>query len=183
VPERAPNWGWHQLDSRWAQRLVRDAEIEPGDLVVDIGAGSGAITRPLVDAGAKVVAVELHPRRAALLRARFAGDAVVVVHADASDLRLPRRPFKVVCNPPFAITAAILRRITHPASRLEHGSIVLPAWAATRWATGRGLGGMASKRTFQIERGLRLPRNAFRPNAPADAFVLVIDRTSAGWLR
>jgi 23S rRNA (adenine-N6)-dimethyltransferase len=60
----------------------------------------------LVAAGARVVAVELHPVRCASLRRRFAQDRVVVVRADARDLRLPRRPFRVVANPPFVVTTA-----------------------------------------------------------------------------
>ena len=61
-------WGWQRLDSRWAETLVAAAGIGAGDLVLDIGAGAGAITRPLVAAGARVIAVELHPGRAAMLQ-------------------------------------------------------------------------------------------------------------------
>ncbi len=107
-------WGWHRLTPAWADRLVADAGVAPGDLVLDVGAGTGALTAPLVAAGARVIAVELHPGRAAALRRRFAGDDVVVVHADAADLRLPRRPFRVVANPPFARTTAILGRLLAP---------------------------------------------------------------------
>ena len=60
-----PRWGWHQLADGWARWLVERADVEPHDLVLDVGAGTGAITRHLVDAGARVVAVELHPARAA----------------------------------------------------------------------------------------------------------------------
>ncbi|HTN80888.1 MAG TPA: methyltransferase domain-containing protein, partial [Acidimicrobiales bacterium] len=91
-PSAGRTWGWHQLDPRWAQQLVADAGIGRGDLVVDVGAGWGALTRPLIETGARVIAVELHPGRAAHLRRHF-GDDIVVVEADASDLRLPRRAF------------------------------------------------------------------------------------------
>ena len=87
---------------RGPTRVVADAGVRPGDLVLDIGAGTGAVTAPLVAAGARVIAVELHPERVAMLRERFAGDDVTVVRADVADLRLPRRPFRVVANPPFA---------------------------------------------------------------------------------
>ena len=56
-------WGWHALDGRAAARLVAAAGIRPGDLVVDAGAGTGALTAPLVAAGARVVAVERQRRR------------------------------------------------------------------------------------------------------------------------
>ncbi len=70
-----------------------------------------ALTKPIVDCGARVIAIEQHRAWAASLRQRFAQNNVTVVEADALDLRLPRRPFRVVSNPPFAITVALLRRL------------------------------------------------------------------------
>ncbi|CAA9221536.1 MAG: hypothetical protein AVDCRST_MAG50-608 [uncultured Acidimicrobiales bacterium] len=170
-------WGWHQLDRRWCRRLVEQADIRPGELVLDVGAGTGAITSELVDAGARVVAVELHARRAATLRNRFAGRPVKVVQADASALRLPGRPFKVVANPPFAISTALLRQLTNPRSHLEQAALVLPAWAAVRWAAGRGVGGIASRSRFTIELGSRVPARGFRPAPPEAARLLLIRRS------
>jgi 23S rRNA (adenine-N6)-dimethyltransferase len=154
-------------------RLVTLADVGPGDLVLDIGAGSGAITQELVRVGARVVAVELHPQRAAFLRARFDGAAVKVVRADAADLRLPRRPFKVVANPPFSVTVALLRRLTASSCKLQRASIVLPTWAVARWVSGRGVGTAASARAFVYDRphdpGTRVPaRAAGGPRRPAD---------------
>jgi 23S rRNA (adenine-N6)-dimethyltransferase len=157
-------------------RLLAGADVRPGDLVLDVGAGTGAITAGLVAAGARVVAVELHPHRLAALRERFDGGRVTVVHADARDLRLPRRSFKVVANPPFAVTTALLRRLTGPGSRLERASLVLPAWAAARWGHGRGAGGAAPLRTFAFTRGPSVPARAFRPAPPADPAILLIRR-------
>ena len=169
-------WGWHQLDSRWSSRLVSLAAIGPGDLVLDVGAGTGAITAKLVRAGASVVAIELHPRRVAILRERFAGLPVTVVRTDATDLRLPRRAFKVVANPPFGVTTALLRRLTSPSSRLQRATLVLPGWAAMRWTAGRGVGGAASKRTFTFDLGPRVPLDAFRPPPAASPRILVVNR-------
>jgi 23S rRNA (adenine-N6)-dimethyltransferase len=176
VPGRSGPWGWHELERAWASRLVAMADVGPRDLVLDVGAGTGAITDLLVRAGARVVAVELHPRRAAVLRERFAGFPVTVVRADASDLRLPRRPFKVVANPPFSVTTALLRRLTAPSSRLQQASIVLPAWAVMRWAAGRGAGGATSRRRYVFTRGPTIRARAFRPPPPADPAVLLVRR-------
>lgn len=176
MPAPAARWGWHQLEARWIERLVAAADIRPGDLVLDVGAGAGAITEHLVRAGASVIAVELHPRRVFQLRERFAGRRVTVVRADATDLRLPRRAFKVVANPPFAATTALVRRLTAPTSRLDQAAIVLPAWAVARWASGRGTGGETARHTFAFSRGTRVPATAFRPPPPADPAVLLIRR-------
>ncbi len=42
---------------------MADAVVRPGELVLDTGAGRGALTAGLVERGARVVAVELHPAR------------------------------------------------------------------------------------------------------------------------
>ncbi len=172
----AQRWGWHQLVAPAARRLVDGAAIRPGDLVVDIGAGTGAITAPLVAAGARVVAVELHPRRAQVLRERFAGDPVTVVRADASDLRLPRRPFRVVANPPFAITTSVLRRLLGPGSRLVTADLVVPRGLARRWTDHRAPGSGRWPRTFTARVAATVPGSAFRPRPPSATVVLRIER-------
>ena len=75
--------GQHFLrSSRLADELVRAARVAPGQLVVDIGAGHGALTRALARAGARVLAIESDPRLAAELReARFD-----VLEADAASV-------------------------------------------------------------------------------------------------
>src|SRR5215831_1004615 len=80
-------WGWHPLTDEWAARIVADAAVRPGELVLDIGAGHGALTAELVERGARVIAVELHPARARHLHGRFAGRPVTVVQADALSVR------------------------------------------------------------------------------------------------
>lgn len=171
----ARRWGWHQLDPRVAQQLVADAHLPRGALVLDIGAGTGAITAPLLAAGCRVVAFELHPRRATALERRFSTH-VTVVRADAADLRLPRRPFHVVANPPHAISAAIVRRLLHPGSRLVSARLVLPDWAVRRWTspTAPGMGRWSP--SFVVHPGPLVPAGAFRPHAPRPARVLVIER-------
>jgi 23S rRNA (adenine-N6)-dimethyltransferase len=156
--------------------LVADAGIGAGDLVLDIGAGSGAITSSLVNRGARVVAVELHSHRAAGLRQRFELDPVKVVVADATDLRLPRYPFKVVANPPFAITSAVLGRLVAPGSRLIRADLVVPWHVARRWVSGRGPGSGRWLRQFEVGTGRAIPRSAFRPPPPNGVAVLVIRR-------
>jgi 16S rRNA A1518/A1519 N6-dimethyltransferase RsmA/KsgA/DIM1 with predicted DNA glycosylase/AP lyase activity len=49
-------WGWHPLTDEWAARIVADAAVRPGELVLDIGAGHGALTAELVETLAAPVA-------------------------------------------------------------------------------------------------------------------------------
>jgi len=138
--------------------------------VLDLGAGDGAITRHLVATGAKVVAFELHPERAGLLRDRF--PEAKVVRADITDLRLPVRPFMVVANPPFDGVSAVLARLTHRHSRLARADLIVPVAVAGRWHD--RLAGSAWKLTTLR----RLPRSAFRPSPHIDCCVVRVEPRS-----
>src|SRR5690606_25857035 len=135
-----------------------------------------AVTAPLVAAGARVVAVELHPGRLAVLRDRFAGDDVTVVRADAADLRLPRRPFRVVANPPFGVTSRLVKRLLAPGSRLLRADLVPRVAPAHGWASGRGPGAARWARDFEVGLGRRVPRRAFTPRPRVDCTTLVVRR-------
>jgi len=107
VPQGRPG-GRHLLRSKaLAAAIVRDAGVQPGDLVVDIGAGSGMLTVPLVAAGARVLAVE--PDRRLAARLRRVCPAARLLETEARGVAWPVEPFRVVANLPFAHAADICR--------------------------------------------------------------------------
>jgi 23S rRNA (adenine-N6)-dimethyltransferase len=162
-------WGWHRLADEWAARVIAAAEVRPGELVLDIGAGTGALTGPLVRAGARVVAVELHPGRAARLRQRF--PQITVVQADAVNLRLPGRPFRVVASPPYGITADLLDLLLAAGTRLVAADLVLQRAVVRKYA-----GHCRAARAHRMSTGLVVPRHAFRPPPRVDSAVLIVRR-------
>jgi len=147
--------------------VVAAAGVRPGELVLDLGAGEGALTAHLVRAGARVVAVELHPRRVARLRERFPG--ITVLHADATGIPLPGRPFRVVANPPYGISSSLLRTLLAQGSRLVAADLVLQRAAVRKYAERRVRG-------CRLTQGLAVPRRAFTPPPRVDSAVLVIRR-------
>jgi 23S rRNA (adenine-N6)-dimethyltransferase len=142
---------------------VRRAGIRAGDLVVDLGAGHGVLTAALLDAGAHVVAVELHPARLAVLRDRFDRAPVTVVRADAAGVRLPRRPFRVVANPPWSCAESIRANLLR-APGLVRADLVLPRWLVHRWAGA----------SADVEVGASLRAESFVPRAPTGSAVAVV---------
>lgn len=150
-----------------------------GDLVLDLGAGAGALTAALARAGARVVAVERDPRLASRLRRRFAHADVAVVEADLLDFPLPRRPYRVVASIPFAITKPLLGRLLDsPRSHLRNAAVVVQWGAAKRfsherpgdprilWWTSR----------FDLRIARRLPPSSFSPAPSVDGAVLLMRR-------
>ena len=177
-------WGWHRLADGFARELVAGSGVGRGALVLDLGAGDGAITRHLVASGARVIAFELHPARAAALRATFGPrsvqvgsvqvGSVKVVRADVADLRLPTRDFHVVANPPFAVLSPVLRRLTHRHSRLVRADVVVPVAVAARWFD------VLDGSPWRTAVAARLPRSAFEPRPTVDCCVMVISRRGVG---
>jgi 23S rRNA (adenine-N6)-dimethyltransferase len=171
--------GRHFLrSSKLAAELVRAAGIQPGDLVLDVGAGTGALTAALARAGARVVAVEIDARLAADLRRRFPA----VIEADARRIRLPGEPFKVVANLPFEGSTAILRRLLHPRVPLESADVIVE-WAvavkrAALWPSTEL--SVCWSAWFELSVTRRLPRSAFAPPPAVDAGVLrAVRRTTS----
>ncbi|HZP74307.1 MAG TPA: rRNA adenine N-6-methyltransferase family protein [Gaiellaceae bacterium] len=121
VPPARPG-GRHLLrSSALATAIVADAGIRPGDLVLDIGAGSGMLTRALLAAQARVIAIEPDRR----LGARLRGSGARVIAADARAWPLPDEPFKVVANLPFVHAAEICRRLFDPAVPLVSADLIV----------------------------------------------------------
>lgn len=170
----AAQWGWHPLADSWAGRIVAGAGVSPGELVLDLGAGHGCLTAHLVRAGARVIALELHPRRCAALRSRFADAPVRVVEADLRELRLPSRPFRVVANPPFHLTTDLLHVLLSRDSALVAADVVLQRAAVRSLVNGRGPARW--RRRWTLSEGMSLPRSAFVRPPTVDSRVLVIRR-------
>jgi 23S rRNA (adenine-N6)-dimethyltransferase len=159
-----------------AQTLVASADLAPGDLVYDLGAGTGSVTAALLAAAVRVVAVERDPNLARKLRARFDGRPVTVVEADLRDVR-PRAPFKVVANPPFNVTAELLRRLLTVAPSPDSAALVLQREAAEKYAGAR-LTGVSLQARPWFALGITRPfsRRDFVPAPNVDVALLRIER-------
>jgi 23S rRNA (adenine-N6)-dimethyltransferase len=171
------SWGWHPLTDSWARRIVAASDVGDSDLVLDVGAGTGALTRPLLATGASVVAIELHPRRLAGLHRLAAREPrLTVVRADATDLRLPRRPFRVVSNPAYAGSTELLMRLLSRGSRLVAADLVVQRQLARRFVEGRAPGAGRWSRDYDVRITLALPRSAFQRQPQVDSVVLRVTR-------
>ena len=92
--------------------LIGHSNIKKRDLVIDIGAGSGVITKALSGRCRKVVAVEADHETAQLLRKNLgAVENVEILEKDFLTMALPEEPYKVFANPPFHLSSQILHKL------------------------------------------------------------------------
>jgi len=176
VPSARPPRGRHYLRSRaLADDLVRDACVQPGSLVLDLGSGGGILARALADAEARVLAVELDPQAAAGLRSRFAAEPrVTVLRADATRLALPQEPFSVLANLPFAAGTAILRSLLDDARVPVRQVDAIVEWGLATKRTAvwpSTLLGCAWGAWHALSLPRRVPRACFAPPPSVDAAV------------
>jgi len=105
-------------DPNILRKIVKEASLEPGDVVVEIGAGLGSLTEPLARRVKRVYALEIDSSLADALKDRFSGtETVEVVWADAlqfdfgAPFRRWKRKIKVVANLPYEISSPMIFRL------------------------------------------------------------------------
>ncbi len=104
------------VDASVLQRIVEAADLTSQDVVLEIGPGSGTLTRQLVRQAGRVVAIDLDPQLAASLPQRLGHPPnLTTVEADARTVDLipllgRATPYKVVANLPYYAANPIVRR-------------------------------------------------------------------------
>src|SRR5262249_47367029 len=107
VPKK--KWGQNFLRNKGAaDKIVAAVEPQPGEVVVEIGPGEGALTEKLATAATALQAIEIDPDLAARLRQRFGN---IIINDDALRAPLPTRPFRAVGNLPYNAGTPIVRRV------------------------------------------------------------------------
>src|SRR6266568_3909392 len=167
---------------RAVEQFLSAADLYPDDLVVEVGAGAGALTSRIAALVRKVLAFELDPSLAPSLEASVAGQANVnIVYADFLESVPPAGPFKLVSNVPFGSTSAVVDWAVEAEGLTAATLITQLEYAKKR----TGAYGRWSKLTVttwpDFEWSLRgqIARSNFRPVPSVDAGILHLARRPA----
>lgn len=172
----------HFLEPAWVEKLVNALYLQPDDLVLEIGPGRGALTRPLADRAARLLAVEIDRDLAAVLEREqlpnvsvLIGDVLTIdlaatIRSWAGESLSPSSRVRVVGNLPYNISSPILFRLLDvaPAVGLHDATLMLQKEVADRLVARVGTGdyGVLTLLTAlraDVTRLLSLPPGAFRP--------------------
>lgn len=93
-------------------KLVRSSSLGKNDIVLEIGSGKGIITEQLVKQAEQVIAIELDWHLYNYLKNKLSQiDNLTLYHEDFLNKPLPKVPYKVFANIPFAIEGKIIRKL------------------------------------------------------------------------
>jgi 16S rRNA (adenine1518-N6/adenine1519-N6)-dimethyltransferase len=168
-------------DPHYVGRIVDAIAPRPGDNLVEIGPGLGALTRPLLERAGRITAIEIDRDLAARLAAEIpparlalhVGDALAFDFATLSD------DLRVVGNLPYNISSPLLFHIARFEARLTDLHLMLQREVVARMTAspstpdyGR-LSVMLQSR-FEVTRLFVVPAGAFRPVPRVDSAVAMV---------
>lgn len=118
------------------EKIAAAAELTKKDIVLEIGPGTGNLTKILAERASRVIAVEKDSRLIPLLKSDFSGfDNVEIIEGDVLELDMTKMPFviqkaslsyKIVGNIPYYITSHLLRTIFESANwRLARPKLIV----------------------------------------------------------
>jgi 23S rRNA (adenine-N6)-dimethyltransferase len=169
-----------------ARQFLRAVRLDPDGLCLEVGAGEGILTARLAVMCREVIAYEIDLALAARLQSRISGhENVRLVMGDFLAARPPARPFQVVGNAPFSLTAPIVDWCLR-SSRMTIATLITQLEYARKRTGGYGrwsLLTVTSWPQFRWELRGRIPRTQFQPVPRVDAGILQLERRAEPLIR
>jgi 16S rRNA (adenine1518-N6/adenine1519-N6)-dimethyltransferase len=179
----AKRFGQHfLLDLNICRKIVKFADVSPDVPVLEVGPGPGGLTRALLEAGARVIAVEQDARFLPLLEdlARAADGRLRVIHGDALDLDEAAEVgvgAEIVANLPYNVGSPLLAKWLTGPLRPSRLTLMFQAEVARRITASPGdhdYGRLAvlSQSVAETRIVMSLPARAFTPPPKVDSAVV-----------
>ena len=175
-------------DTNLLEAIVRDADLDPGDVALEIGAGEGALSDLVAPRVAHLHAIELDRRLAEdleALSARHPNLSLVWGDAMRVDLRaLEPSPTVVVSNLPYSIATPVLLRTVAELPEVAAWTVMLQREIADRLRAGPGSRTYGAPSVLvqlacEVELLRAVDRAVFRPRPRVDSALLRLRRRAA----
>jgi 16S rRNA (adenine1518-N6/adenine1519-N6)-dimethyltransferase len=178
------------IDHNLVARLVEASGLEAGDLVLEVGPGTGVLTEALIEAGCDVIACELDRGLADLLRERL-GDRMTLIEGDCLDGKralnpslvhaIADRPFRLVANLPYGAASPLMLTLAahHPTCASMHVTIQKEVAQRLRATPGsKDYGGLSVivQALCDVARIADLPPHCFWPRPKVTSEMVSITR-------
>lgn len=177
-------------DPGTVRKIVRNAGVQAGEQVLEIGPGLGSLTLALLEAGAQVSAVEIDPPLAQALpttaQARFPEAKLQVFTADALTITGPESidgatPTRLVANLPYNVAVPIVLTVLEKLPSIQTVLVMVQAEVADRLAAtpSNKIYGVPSAKVAwyaSARRTLTIGRNVFYPVPNVDSALVKIER-------
>ena len=185
---RRPNkrLGQHFLaDPNLVDRIVRLAHLEPGDRVVEVGAGTGTLTRALHGTGATVVTYEIDRGLQPVLAESLVGLDVDVRFDDVTavdlDEALDDTPWTMVANLPYQMGTPLLLDTLRSVERITRFVVMIQREVADRLAARPGSKEYGSPSVSaalrsRVQFGFAVPPQVFVPAPAVESAVVTLER-------
>jgi 16S rRNA (adenine1518-N6/adenine1519-N6)-dimethyltransferase len=175
-------------DPNLLDAIVRDAELRPGDVVLEVGVGEGVLTARLAERAARVHAIEIDRRLEPALALLAAQPDVNLVWADAMDAELAGlepAPTAMVANLPYSVATPVLLRTIQELPSLRRWTVMVQREIADRLRADPGGRAYGSPSVLaQLACEVRLLRTVdpavFRPRPRVESAIIALRRTGPG---
>lgn len=170
------------MHAQTAERIVLAANVSPEDTVLEIGPGTGMLTRALLARASRVIAVEADSNLLGILEETFATEIGVgrleLIGADVRSFDSARikGPYRLIANIPYYITGEIFRKFLTAAHKPSSITVLVQKEVAVRVARERkeSLLSLSIKAFGTPSYEFTVPRGAFKPAPNVDSAVLSI---------
>ena len=165
------------------EKIVAAAEVQPADVVLEIGPGLGSLTRYLAASAREVVAVELDQHLLPPLKAVLAPyQNVRLIHGDILELSpddlIQDQDYVVAANIPYYITSAVIRHLLESSHKPRRIVLTIQKEVAQRICEKPGdlsLMALSVQVYGKPHIAAHIPAEAFFPAPSVDSAVLVIE--------
>lgn len=172
--------GQHWLHDEFSlEAMLKAANVQAGDPVLEIGPGLGTLTTNLLENDAQVIAVEFDHELAEALPNRINHPNLTVIEHDILTFDFTALPanFKVVANIPYYLTSNLLRILCESANSFSQAALLVQKEVAERIAAapgGMSLLSVSVQYYCEVDLGEIVGAELFTPPPKVDSQILIL---------